>query len=88
MEETQMLDCDLKDSIKQALMELINIFGDSVFSAPKQFKSGMADVFVNTINGDDAKRLRHLMNIAICDMNAYSRLKEALGKMNIIWLIT
>jgi len=68
----------MKTTIKQALQTLNNHFGESIFSNPKRFKSALADVPIES----DAKKIRNLLNIAICEMKAYSRLESALSSKN------
>jgi len=68
----------MKTTIKQALQTLNYHFGASIFSSPKQFKAALADVPIES----DAKKIRNLLNIAICEMKAYSRLESALSNKN------
>jgi len=68
----------MKTTIKQALQTLNKHFGASIFSNPKQFKAALADVPIES----DAKKIRNLLNIAICEMKAYSRLESSLSNKN------
>jgi len=63
----------MEDTIRQVLQEIKNAFGVSIFNNPEQFKSALKDVQIAT----NAKPIRNLLDIAICDMQAYSRLESA-----------
>jgi len=63
----------MKKTIVQVLHKIKNDFGVSVFSDPARFKSALMDVRIET----DAKPIRNLLDIAVCDMKAYSRLESA-----------
>jgi formylglycine-generating enzyme required for sulfatase activity len=81
----------MKATIKQVLQTLnerfeASIFSDpeqslnerfeaSIFSDPEQFKSALADVPIEVY----AKQVKNLLNRAVCDMQAYSRLKSGLA---------
>lgn len=56
-----------------ALLKMHDIFGESVFTDPKKFKAGLADV----LSGSENEPIRNLLNIAISEMNAYHRLMNA-----------
>lgn len=61
-----------KDIITKTLNELHDRLGDKIFTEPSKFKGALLD-----IRGEDsAKTIRHLLNVAICDMDAYARLKN------------
>ena len=68
----------MKNTIKQVLQTLKDDFGISIFNDPKQFKAALTDVPITT----EAKKIRNLLNIAICDMRAYSRLEAAFTNKN------
>jgi len=71
----------MRDIIKQAFQDMIAFYGEAVFANPKQFKGVLSDVLGNRgIAGGEAKRIRNLLNTAVIDMNAYSRLKAAIAK--------
>jgi formylglycine-generating enzyme required for sulfatase activity len=69
----------MKNTIKQILETLKNTFGDSIFTDPKRFKAALADVRIES----DGKKIRNLLNIAICDIRAYSRLEKAFANKNL-----
>ena len=64
----------MEDAIRQALKALEKQFGKGIFSNPQQFKGALADV---PIEGNGIKT-RRLLNTAIDDMKAYSRLEAAM----------
>jgi len=68
----------MEDTIRQVLRAIKNAFGVSVFSDPVQFKAALKDVRIGT----DAKPIRNLLNIAVCDMQSYSRLELAKSSNN------
>ena len=71
----------MKDIINQALQEIKGIFGEAVFANPTQFKNGIGDILGGMgLPVSEATRLRNLLGIAIGDMRAHTRLKEALAK--------
>ena len=61
------------NEMKKALQTLENAFGAGIFEQPSKFKSALSDVKINS----DAKKIRNLLSIAVCDLKAYTRLKEA-----------
>ena len=69
----------MRDQIEKVLQALKGHFGTSIFSNPRQFKAALADMPIET----DAKKIRKLLNIAICDMKAYSRLESGLANNNL-----
>jgi len=69
----------LKATIRQVLQTISEHFGASVFTNPKQFKSALEDAPINSGDGDT---VRNLLRIAVCEMQAYSRLKMALAGGN------
>jgi formylglycine-generating enzyme required for sulfatase activity len=66
----------MKATIKQVLQTLNERFGASIFSDPEQFKSALAEVPIEAY----AKQVNNLLIRAVCDMQAYSRLKSGLAK--------
>jgi len=68
----------LKATIRQVLQTLNEHFGASVFASPKQFKAVLEDTSIEI----DGKKIRNLLNIAICDMKAYLRLETSLANGN------
>ena len=64
--------------IKYVLQTLKNDFGFAIFTNPQQFKAALADTPIVS----DAKKIRNLLNIAIDNMKAYSRLESALAGNN------
>jgi uncharacterized protein YkwD len=71
----------MKNTIIQALQDIFNIYGEGAFTNPFQFKNTLGDVFGNRgVASSEAKRLRNLLTIAVVDMQAYTRMKEALAK--------
>jgi formylglycine-generating enzyme required for sulfatase activity len=69
----------MKNTIKQVLETLKNTFGDSIFTDPKRFKAAHADVQIESYG----KKIRNLLNIAMCDVKAYSRLETAIANKNL-----
>jgi len=68
----------MRNTIRQVLQKLHNDFiGDSVsiFANPKRFKAALDDVQIET----DAKKVRHLLNVAVRDMQAYACLESDLA---------
>lgn len=68
----------LREQIEKALQALQDHFGPSIFINLKQFKAALADTPIET----DAKKIRSLLNIAICNMKAYSRLESGFADNN------
>ena len=69
----------MRDDIEKALQTLNSDFGTSLFTNPRQFKAALADTPIEP----NAKKIRKLLNIAICDMKAYSRLESGLANNNL-----
>jgi formylglycine-generating enzyme required for sulfatase activity len=67
----------MKTTITQALQAIKDRFGPSIFNEPKRFKSVLADQMPDGAV-TNAKLIRNLLNTAICDMKAYSKLESAL----------
>jgi len=65
----------MRDVIRQILQQLNKDFGGSIFVNPKRFKAALEDLQIET----DAKKVRHLLNVAIRDMQIYSRLESELS---------
>jgi len=65
----------MRDQIEKALQALKDHFGTAIFTNPQQFKSALADTPIE----NDAKKIRHLLNVAMRDMKAYARLKSDLA---------
>jgi len=73
----------MREQITQALQALKTHFDKdnsepSIFSNHRQFKAALADIKIES----DAKKIRNLLNIAIGDMKAYSRLGSGLSGNN------
>jgi hypothetical protein len=68
----------MRNTIKQVLATLKCTFGDSIFTDPKRFKAALADVPIKK----DAEYIRNLLNFAIRDMKAYSRMKAGFNDIN------
>jgi len=68
----------MENTITQVLQKLKDAFGISIFTDPSKFKSALRDIPIKT----NAKPIRNLLNIAICDMCAYSRLESAISNNN------
>jgi hypothetical protein len=64
--------------MQRVLQTLKDAFGVDIFSNPKQFNAALADVPIE----EDAKKIRHLLRMAICDLNAYSKLEKAWASGN------
>ena len=65
----------MRNTIRQALQKLKEDFNDDkIFTNPKQFRAALSDVQIGT----DEKKIRHVLNVAIRDMQAYSRLASEL----------
>ena len=66
----------MRNTINQALKTIKEDFGDdNVFLNAKQFRAVLSDVKIET----DEKQVRHLLNIAVREMQVYSRLKTELN---------
>ena len=64
----------MKETIRQLLQKLENDFKNEkvpIFANHKRFKAALDDLQIET----DAKKIRHLLNVAVRDMQAYSRLE-------------
>ena len=73
----------MREIIKQVLSKLECDFKDdnvAIFANPKKFRAVLNDIQIET----DAKRVRHLLNLAVRDMQIYSRLESELGKNSFI----
>ena len=68
----------MHEQIEKALQTLQDHFGPSIFVNLQRFKAALADMPIET----DAKKIRNLLNIAISDMKAYSRLESGLASNN------
>jgi hypothetical protein len=69
----------MKDAILHVLQDIHATYGEECFTNPTQFKNTLGDVLGNRgIVSSEAKRIRNLLNIAIVNMQAYTRIKEAL----------
>jgi hypothetical protein len=65
----------MKVTIRQALLRLKEDFkNDTIFMNHRQFRAALNDVKIE----DDEKRVRNLLNVAIRDLQAYTRLKSGL----------
>ncbi|MCL2264294.1 MAG: hypothetical protein FWC08_13855, partial [Defluviitaleaceae bacterium] len=75
----------MRDKIKKALHYIAERHGVALFSEPAKFKATLADTLGNMgVGGSEANRLRHLLNTAVGDMQAYSRLKNAFARKEYI----
>jgi len=63
----------MREVIRQILQTLNGRFGAPIFTNPKQFKAALESVPIEA----EAKKVRKLLNTAIDDMRAYSRLESA-----------
>ena len=63
----------MKSSIKQVLKKINDRFGASIFTDSKQFKAVLDDVQIDA----EAKKIRHLLNVAVRDIQSYSRLESS-----------
>ena len=71
----------MRDLLMQALLDIVGVCGDGAFSNSAQFNGNLGDVLGNRgIFAGEAKRLRNLLNIAINEMKAYTRLRDAFAK--------
>ena len=73
-----MVKATMLNEIKKALQTLESAFGTDIFEQPGRFKSALYDVKIDA----DPKIIRNLLCIAVCDLKAYSRLKEAFADNN------
>ena len=73
----------MKDTIKQVLIKMRSHFGDSVFTEPSKFRHALAD-FLGDVQNGNTKIIRNLLNVAICDMNAYARIKSNPQAVNVL----
>jgi len=62
----------VREIAKKALLTLKQDFGEQIFETPR-FKGALLDVPINAVN---SKKIRFLLVLTICELNAYSRLKE------------
>ena len=65
----------MREQIVQVLQTLNEEFGTSIFSNHQKFRAALADIPIES----DAKKIRNLLNAAVCDMKAYSRLETGLA---------
>jgi len=68
-------DKDMYTVMQRALETIEKAFGTDIFEQPDKFKSALYDVKIDT----NAKRIRNLLFIAVCDLKAYSRLKNTVA---------
>ena len=61
----------MREIVTKALLTLKQDFGESIFESPR-FRGAILDVPITT----NAKKIRFVLTLAICEMNAYKRLKE------------
>ena len=70
-----------KDAINHVLQLMDKHLGKTVFENRVKFKAALSDSlgFIESkiISKTDSVKVRNLLNIAIVDMKAYSRIKEA-----------
>jgi len=69
----------MREQIEKALQTIKNHFGTAIFANPGQFKAALADTPIKS----DADTARNLLRIAVCDIQAYSRLETALANNNL-----
>jgi len=70
-----MSDNDMYTVMQRALETIERAFGKDIFEQPDKFKSALYDVKID----NNAKRIRNLLFIAVCDLKVYSRLKNAVA---------
>ena len=71
----------MKTIIQQAFQDIKELFGEEAFLNPNRFKNSLGDVLGNrAVLASESRRIRTLLNIAIVDMQAYSRIKTAITK--------
>ena len=69
----------MRETIRLVLHKLKDDFKDDktvIFTNPKRFRAALNDIKIET----DAKKIRHLLNLMVQDMQAYSRLESDLSK--------
>jgi len=71
----------MKEIIQQVLKDMSGRYGNTAFSNATRFKNSIVDILgYMGIDSSEAKRIRNLLNIAIVDMQAYTKLKTAIEK--------
>ena len=70
-----MPDNDMYTVMQRALETIERAFGKDIFERPDKFRSALYDVKID----NNAKRIRNLLFIAVCDLKVYSRLKNAVA---------
>jgi len=68
-------DNDMYTVMQRALETIEKAFGKDIFEQPDKFRSALCDVKID----NNAKRIRNLLLIAVCDLKVYSRLKNAVA---------
>ena len=68
----------MTDNIYKALQAMQTHFGADIFNDSRRFINGLNDVV-----SADAKKVKNLLRIAICDLNAYARLEKATDESKI-----
>jgi hypothetical protein len=61
----------MREQIKKALSDIIDIATIEVMTKPQQFRSILADILIET----NRELVRNLLRIAVCELNAYTKLK-------------
>ena len=68
----------MRDLLKQALTDLINIRGEEIFADSTRLFNYLGDVLGDRgVYAGEARRLRNLLHIALTGLKAYTRLKGA-----------
>ena len=67
--------------MRKVLKDIVGLYGNDVFANPTQFKNSIGDALGNMgVTTSETKRIRSLLNIAIIEMKAFTRLQASRDK--------
>ncbi|MCL2841253.1 MAG: DUF6273 domain-containing protein [Defluviitaleaceae bacterium] len=64
---------NMYDAMSDALQTIYGRFGSDIFGNPNRFVSALNDL----VTGVDSGKVKNLLRIAVCDLNAFTRLHKA-----------
>jgi hypothetical protein len=68
----------MRDTIRKALSDVIALTSIDILTIPSQFRATLADIIIE----NDRESVRHLLETAICKLDAYTKLKVGFEKNN------
>jgi hypothetical protein len=69
----------MRDEIKATLQAIITAMGQDIFTRPQQFRGVLADIQIK----HDGDAIKNLLRIAICELQAYTRLQAGFAQNNL-----